>query len=125
VITTNTYDELNRLEATGYNGSPVLTPPVVLCYDGQAYSGGACAGADSSPDIGRLTGVGTSESAVAYTYDARGRVTGSTQATGGGAPRSFVYTYNLDDTLETQTYPSEKPVTVRHSTRAVARWYKE
>ena len=89
------------------------TPAVARCYDGHAYSGGGCSGSSIIGQIDRLSGYGSTDSETAFSYDARGRVTASTQTTGGVA-RSFGYTYNLDDTLATQTYPTGKTFTFRY-----------
>jgi YD repeat-containing protein len=65
-----------------------------------------------TPYKGRLTYVANSNSSgtVSATmfnwFDPMGRVTSSTQSTGGTTYKSFAYTYNLAGALATETYPS-------------------
>jgi YD repeat-containing protein len=106
VITTYTYDNLNRLTKLAYSG-PTSTPAVIYSYD-QAVDGSAVPFAR-----GRLTAVANANATTTYTsYDALGRVTGSTQqvaATGQTYP--FTYHYNLAGSLITETYPSGRTLT--------------
>lgn len=98
ITTTHTYDGLNRLTAKNYSGT---TPDVAYVYD------------DSQVPFskGKLTKVATSVSETHYSaYDAQERIVGSKQVTA-GQTYTFGYTYNLDDDLKTQTYPSGKVVT--------------
>jgi RHS repeat-associated protein len=97
VSTTFTYDALNRVTFRNYSDS---TPDVTYTYDDSqvAFS------------KGKLTKVASSVSESLITsYDALERVTGSQQKTD-GQTYSFGYTYNLDDELLSQTYPSGKVV---------------
>jgi RHS repeat-associated protein len=97
ITTTFTYDALNRATARNYSDS---TPDVTYTYD------------DSQVQFskGKLTKVASSVSESLITsYDARERITGSQQKND-GQTYSFSYTYNLDDDLLTQTYPSGKVV---------------
>jgi RHS repeat-associated protein len=97
ISTTFTYDALNRATFRNYSDS---TPDVTYTYDdnGVPFS------------KGKLTKVSSAVSESLITaYDAQERITGSQQRTD-GQTYSFGYTYNLDDDLLTQTYPSGKVI---------------
>ena len=101
ISTTFTYDALDRVILRNYSDS---TPDVSYTYD--------------DPQVplskGRLTKVATSASESMTTgYDADGRVTNSQQKTA-GQTYSFIYTYDLDGNLLTQTYPSGKIVEFKY-----------
>lgn len=97
ISTTFTYDALNRATFRNYSDT---TPDVTYTYDDNAVSFSK----------GRLTKVASSISESSITsYDAQERITGSRQSTN-GQNYDFTYTYNLDDDLLTQTYPSGKVV---------------
>ncbi len=97
VSATFTYDVLNRVTFRNYSDS---TPDVTYIYDDGAVAFSK----------GKLTKVASSVSESLITsYDAQDRITGSQQKTD-GETYSFAYTYNLDDDLLTQTYPSGKVV---------------
>jgi RHS repeat-associated protein len=98
VSTNFTYDALNRAVTKNYSDS---TPDVAYTYD------------DSQVPFskGKLTKIATSVSETHYSeYDEQERITESRQVTA-GQTYTFGYTYNLDDDLLTQTYPSGKVVT--------------
>jgi len=97
VSTTFTYDALNRVTFRNYSDS---TPDVTYVYDetSVAFSKGKLTKTSSS----------VSESAIT-SYDAQERITGSKQVTA-GQTYTFGYTYNLDDDLTSQTYPSGRIV---------------
>ncbi|MGE3465515.1 MAG: RHS repeat domain-containing protein, partial [Pyrinomonadaceae bacterium] len=97
IVTTFSYDRLNRVKLKDYTGS---TPDVTYFYDG--------AGILNSK--GRLTRVVTTTSETNYTsYGPDGRVKASYQSTDGiFAP--FAYQYNLEGNLISQSYPSGKVV---------------
>jgi YD repeat-containing protein len=95
------------------------TPTERFCYDGKVYdtSSNACvtSGSSISYAAGRMTGRGAAGvSATAYTsFDPLGRVLASEQKTFTGSvykTYSFAYSYNLDGSLKTQSYPSGRVV---------------
>src|SRR5207237_5784589 len=99
VTTTYGYDALNRVISCSYSDS---TPAVSYVYDtatgGREY----------------LAPVSSSVSAYTYTsYDALGRVTGSSQATG-GVTYAMAYNYDLAGDLKSETYPSGRVVTTEY-----------
>jgi len=104
------YDPLNRLLAKGYANSPnpaqqcnatapyLLNPAVTYSYD---------AGTNG---IGRMTSLTDQAGSGAYTYDLMGR-TASESRTIARITKSMGYTYNLDGSLNTLTYPSRAVIT--------------
>lgn len=85
---------------TNNTGAPV-TPSVGYSYD---------AGATNAR--GRLVSISNSAAVDAVSgYDELGRVTGSSQAIGGGAALGFSYMYNFADSLLQTTYPTTRTVT--------------
>jgi RHS repeat-associated protein len=98
VATCHEYDPLGRITTRSYNDG---TPNVAYTYDDAAVS----------YSKGRLTKVSSSMSTYSYTgYDALGRVTASSQTTGGVTYSMPEYKYNLSGTLTSQTYPSGRVV---------------
>jgi RHS repeat-associated protein len=94
-VTTYTYDALNRPLTVSYSDG---TPGATYGYDG--VTNGA----------GHLTSVASGSLTTHYTaFDAKGRVTGSAQATA-GQTYTFAYGYNLADALTSETYPSGRVV---------------
>lgn len=97
ISTTFTYDALNRVKIRDYSDS---TSDVTYTYDDNAVPFSK----------GKLTKVASSASESLITgYDAQERITASQQKTD-GQTYAFGYTYNLDDDLLTQTYPSGKVI---------------
>ena len=97
VSTTITYDALNRATFKNYSDS---TPDITYTYDDPAVPFSK----------GKLTKTAStvSESSI-LAYDVQERVISSRQRTD-GTNYDFAYTYNLDDDLTSQTYPSGKVV---------------
>jgi len=98
VITTYTYDALNRATSRSYSDG---TPAVTYTYDGPGIANAK----------GRLTSVSSSVSTYSHnTIDALGRVTNATQSTNG---QNYVmsYTYDLAGNMKSQIYPSGRVVT--------------
>ena len=92
IVTDHTYDELNRLASTLY----ASTPDVYRCYDGDTYNGATgCTPGTQTNSIGRLTEVGTVGVARrSFSYDQRGRITGSAQEfLGEAGPPSYAFSY--------------------------------
>jgi len=95
--TTHSYDALNRVTLRDYSSS---TPDVSYTYDNDQVSFSK----------GNLTKVSSSVSETLYSlFDAHGRVLSSQQKID-GQEYTFGYTYNLNDDIKTQTYPSGKVV---------------
>jgi RHS repeat-associated protein len=111
-VTTNyAYDSLNRLTLKSYSSSN--TPNVTYCYDGYVAGStdGQCTSGFVPYSAGRVTQVKSSASTNSYlSYDGLGRVTASSQLTGGPPAYSFTYSYNLVDGLTSTTYPSGRAV---------------
>jgi YD repeat-containing protein len=102
VTTTYAYDALNRLTTKTYSDS---TPGVAYFYDQTSFNG-----LTITNGTGRLTGIKeTSGSTVvgqtAWTYDAAGRILTEKKSIG-TVTKSISYSYNLDGSLASVTYPS-------------------
>jgi RHS repeat-associated protein len=107
VQTNYAYDALNRLISrsctvpTGITPQVGSTPTVTFTYDRTAQGDVVTNG------IGRLTSVGSSVSTYTFdSFDGLGRVTQSTQTTGGTAYPQMTYTYDLAGEMLTEKYPS-------------------
>lgn len=97
VVTAYSYDALGRVTSRSYTDG---TPAVTYAYD--------------DPEVphskGRLTSVGSSVSTYVYaSYDARGRVRGSAQTTG-GTTYVMTYEHDLAGNLVSERYPSGRVV---------------
>ena len=128
VIINYSYDALNRLTQKSYNGTVLQ-----YGYDGTGLSGcGAEPPGIASPTnlIGHRSSMCSGMSASSWSYDSMGRPlvesrtnlgTTTTRCTGAGKYRACInsdayafrvgYTYNLDGSLNTLTYPSGDVVT--------------
>ena len=99
------YDALNRLTAKGYtlqtctNGT-MPSPAVTYSYD---------QGLASANPIGRRTGMTDSAGSETWTYDSVGRVATDLRTTT-GVTKTTSYTYNLDGSVATLTYPSDRTI---------------
>ncbi len=98
VITTYTYDGLNRLKTVGYSDS---TPGVTFNYD----AGGAAAFA-----LGRLTSMVDGTGSETYSYNQLGRITNVAEVVG-ATNYNVGYSYNYVGETKTLTYPSGRVVT--------------
>ena len=103
------YDKLDRLTGTSYSAGGTdfsSTPAVTYTYSADGASG--------CKNKHRLTSVSSSISTTSYTcYDGLGRVKKSSQQTGSTTYR-FSYVYNLDDTLQSVTYPSTRKLAYQY-----------
>jgi RHS repeat-associated protein len=112
ITTTYAYDALNRLLSKSYsNGDPT----VQYFYDQTSYNG-----LTITNGKGRRTGMSDVSGTTAWSYDARGRVL-TERRTINGSPnvtKSISYTYNLDDSVASITYPSGKVVNYTYSNAA-------
>ena len=106
---TYAYDKLDRITGTSYSGGGTdfsSTPAVTYTYSAGAST--------SCKNKHRLTSVSSSVSTTSYScYDGLGRVTTSSQQTG-GTTYSFSYAYNPDGTLKSVTYPSTRKLAYQY-----------
>ena len=98
ITTTYSNDALNRLTGKTYsNGDPAVT----YAYD----QGGTAANA-----VGRRSSMADAAGTESWTYDPLGRVA-SDQRTTNGVTKATAYSYYLDGSLNTLTYPSGRVMT--------------
>jgi RHS repeat-associated protein len=102
VTTTYAYDALNRL--TGKTYSDGTTPPVTYSYDQASYNGLAI-----TNGAGQRTGMSDGSGQTAWSYDSMGRVLAE-QRTISGVTKAISYSYNLDGSVASVTYPSGRAV---------------
>ncbi len=95
IVTTYTYDQLNRLTGTTYSDG---TPAVTYSYDGLTN------------EKGFRTGMNSASANTTWTYDNLGWVI-SEQQTIAGVTKTTSYTYNNDGTLASITYPTSTAMT--------------
>ena len=99
------YDELHRVTGKGYGAQscPLATPVVTYAYD---------SGADA---IGKLTSLTDQAGTASYAYDILGRLTAETRtltgANNAAISKNLSYSYNLNGSLKSLTYPSGNVVT--------------
>jgi RHS repeat-associated protein len=96
-VTTYTYDVLNRVKTAAFKIGTTTDQTITFSYDAGTYG------------KGRLTGASDASHALAWTYDALGRVTGKGQ-TVGSMTMSVGYGY-VNGNLVTLTLPSGQLVT--------------
>lgn len=108
VVTTYSYDELHRLKQKSYNDGSTAT--VKYGYDGTALS--ACTTTpptltDTYPK-GRRTAMCDGSGATSWDHDLKGRASHEKRTIVGSinVTNQVTYTYNLDDSLATLTYPN-------------------
>jgi len=105
IVTTYTYDAMNRLTSITYTDS---TPAVVYCYDGNNTACGTSLSISSG--LGRRTAMADGSGNTAWSYYATGQVQ-TEQRTIGTVTKSISYTYNLNGSIATITYPSGHTIT--------------
>jgi RHS repeat-associated protein len=110
VTLTYCYDSLNRMTAKGY-GSQSCTngamPTPIATY---SYDGSGCLGLSSCFNVGHRTGMTDQAGSESWAYDAMGR-TGVQSRTTNSLTKTTSYTYNLDSSAATLTYPSGRVMT--------------
>ena len=113
VTTSYTYDALNRVKSKSYSDG---TPTVNYYYDQSSYNG-----LTIRNGLGRLTGMSDSSGQTAWSYDAAGRIV-TEQRTIAGVTKIISYSYNLDGSLASVTYPSGRTVsyTISNAARAIS-----
>jgi YD repeat-containing protein len=91
---------LHRVTGKGYGAQscPLATPVVTYVYDSGTNA------------IGHLTSLIDQAGTASYTYDIMGRLASETRQIA-GVSKSTSYTYNLDGSVKTLTYPSGRVVT--------------
>ncbi|MGC2741858.1 MAG: hypothetical protein WA672_01630, partial [Candidatus Angelobacter sp.] len=94
------YDPLHRVTGKGYGAQscPLATPVVSYTYD---------VGANAK---GKLSSLVDQAGTGSYTYDIMGRMATETRVIS-GVSKSTTYSYNLDGSVKTLTYPSGRVVT--------------
>jgi RHS repeat-associated protein len=99
------YDALHRVTGKGYGAQscPLATPVVTYAYD------------SGTNTKGKLTSLTDQAGTASYTYDILGRLTGETRTIAGAnnaiVSKSISYSYNLDGSVKTLTYPSGNVIT--------------
>jgi YD repeat-containing protein len=101
------YDLHNRLKGKNYQGNTVCPPDPGANYT-VWYTYDSTVGGNKG--TGRRTGMSDPSGSTAWTYDGRGRVTGSLQTITGGGSYTTTWTYNSADLPVTMTYPSGETV---------------
>jgi RHS repeat-associated protein len=101
------YDSLNRMTSKAYTNQscPMTTPVATYSYDGTA-----CLGQASCYNIGHRTGMTDAAGSESWAYDTIGRTVVQSRTTN-SITKTTNYTYNLDSSVATLTYPSGRVVT--------------
>lgn len=106
VTKTLTYDALNRLTGKSYSDT---TSAVTYSYDQTSFSGLTITNGN-----GVRTGMSDGSGTTAWSYDSMGRAL-TRQQTISGVTKSIGYTYNLDGSVATMTYPSGRVYTYAYN----------
>jgi RHS repeat-associated protein len=106
ITSTSTYDGLNRVTSVSYSDG---TPTVNYFYDQSSYNG-----LTITNGKGRLTGMSDGAGQSAYSYDLLGRVVAEIHTVAGNS-KTTTYTYNLDGSMSSITYPSGRHLTYTYS----------
>ena len=109
ITTTYAYDQLHRLTGKTFSN---LDPALSYFYDQTLYNGLTIANG-----IGRRTGMSDAAGAEAWSYDAMGHVLTERRTTN-AVSKNTSYTYNLDGSIATLTYPSGRVITYAYSAAA-------
>jgi RHS repeat-associated protein len=110
------YDSLNRLTSKTYNDTAPTTPAVTFYYDQTSYNG-----LTITNGKGRRTGMSDGSGQTAWSFDQVGNTT-TEQRTINGVTKTISYTYNLDGSISSVTYPGGRKVsyTVGNAQRPTA-----
>ncbi len=104
ITTTYTYDAMNRITGKSYSNSN----PTATAY---TYDQTGCLGLSvSCYNKGRRTTMTDASGSTEWAYDSMGRVL-MEQRTIGSVTKNIAYTYNLDGSASTITYPSGRTIT--------------
>jgi len=109
ITSTFGYDPLHRLTGKTYSNAD---PAISYFYDQASYNGLTIANR-----IGRRTGMSDAAGAEAWSYDAMGRVLTGRRTTN-GLSKNTSYTYNLDGSVGTVTYPSGRVIAYSYNAAA-------
>ncbi len=105
ITATWSYDALNRQTSVSYSTGTTK----YFCYDGYVAVSSGCSG--SASYLGPKTGEWSAASSTSSVTDQLQRVISSTQTlVPAGTPRTFSYAYNVDGTMSSETYPSNRVV---------------
>src|SRR5262249_4038817 len=105
IVTTMSYDSLDRVLTKAFSDGPSGTPSVSFTY---GLVGQPCA--PNMHSVAKLCSETNSASTTSYKYEEPlGRISGSTQTTSGFS-YPFSYEYKLNNSLEKVTYPSGRVV---------------
>jgi RHS repeat-associated protein len=110
VVTTFTYDRLNRLTTESYSDGK--TPTVTYCYDGNNST--CLSGFTSTNGAGRRTAMKDGSGATGWAYNIAGDVT-TKQRTTNNVTQTFTYVPNLDGSVSSITYPSNRTISYSYS----------
>jgi RHS repeat-associated protein len=111
VITTNTYDTLNRLTQVSYNTVSGVTTAPTVTYNYDSYNGTTANGKLIRAGVG-------SDYGERYTFDTKFRVA-STARTIGTRTYTTSYTYNAGDQLTQMTYTSGQLLYYHHDSHGM------
>jgi RHS repeat-associated protein len=106
ITTTFYYDALHRLTKKTFSDT---TPQVTYWYDGQTVTGCSPTLTATYP-IGRRTAMCDAAGWEAWSFDVMGRVLTERRSTN-AVIKTTSYTYNLDGSLATATYPTGRTIT--------------
>jgi len=107
ITITSSYDTLNRMTGRTYSNGD---PSVSYTYDQTT----CLAGETACYNVGRRTSVTDAAGSENFSYDKMGREWAE-QRTTNSITKSTSYTYNLDGSLATLTYPSGRTITQAYS----------
>jgi YD repeat-containing protein len=115
VTTTYAFDEIRRMTTKSFSDG--TTPTVKYIYDGTSLGGCTPTGlTDSNPKPNR-TSMCDAGGTSAWSHDVMGRILAD-QRTNNGFTKTTSYTYNLNGSLATLTYPSTRMVTYSYNAAA-------
>jgi len=110
VTLTYCYDKLNRLTAKGYGSQTCTNGTMTTPVDTYSYDGSSCLGLSACYNVGHRTAMTDPAGSESWAYDAMGR-TGVQSRTTNSKTKTTSYTYNLDSSIASLTYPSGRTVT--------------
>jgi RHS repeat-associated protein len=108
ITTTYAYDAGNRLTSVDYSDT---TPNPDITY---GYDSSSCLGLSTCYNTGRRTSMTDASGSTSWAYDPMGRVWRMQQPIG-TVTKTTSYTYNLDGSVATVTYPSGRVITYSYN----------
>jgi RHS repeat-associated protein len=113
---TYSYDALNRLTQKSFSAiTPLATPTIKYGYDGVAPTGCTPPTLTDSYPKGRRTSMCDASGSTSWKHDYVGRIL-SESRTIASRNKLTTYTFNLDGSLATLTYPTGRVLTFAYST---------